>query len=373
MPNIKRNYFFGLIVTCIVSIMLFSSAFAEEKSPITVTDMLGRQVTLASPAERIVVAESRHILTLALIDKDPVKRIVGWGNDLRRFSPETYETLVKAFPDAKKIPEVGGLAGSTFSMETVISLKPDLVIFSLYGPVPDDVGKLDSAKIPYIFVDFFQKPLEKTVPSMEMLGKLIGHEQEAQKFIDYYQKHMNGVTERVKGQPQHSVFFHVNPDGKDCCVTSGPGNMSDFIAAAGGVNIGLGKIPGSTGKLNLEYVIARNPDFYLIGGGSTAAVDGLKVGTNVSPEVARKSLEKLLQAPGIKNLDAVKNHKAGGLWLFFFDTPLFFVGVEEMAKIFHPEVFTDLDPDQTLAEINEHYLAFPLSGTFWISDKADGK
>lgn len=373
MLTIKYKYVLNLIATCVCSIFLFSSAFADGNSSITVTDMLNRTVTLASPAQRIVVAESRHILTLALIDKDPVKRIVGWGNDLRRFSPETYEVLVKAFPDAKKIPEVGGLAGSTFSMEAVIALKPDLVIFSLYGPVPDDVGKLDAAKIPYIFVDFFQKPLEKTVPSMQMLGKLIGHEQEAQDFIDYYQKHMNNVTDRVKGLPTYSVFFHVNPDGKDCCVTSGPGNMSDFIAAAGGMNIGLGKIPGSIGKLNLEYVISRNPDFYLIGGGSTAALDGLKVGTNITHEMAKQSLEKLLQAPGIKNLDAVKKHQAAGLWLFFFDTPLFFIGVEEMAKIFHPDSFKDLNPDQTLAEINEHYLAFPLSGTFWISDKVDGK
>lgn len=96
-------------------------------------------------------------------------------------------------------------------MEAVIALKPDLVIFSLYGCVPDNVGKLDSAKIPYVknplcFVDFFQKPLEKTVARIEMLGKLIEHVQKPKKFNDYYQKHMANVTNQVK-ELQHYSFF----------------------------------------------------------------------------------------------------------------------------------------------------------------------
>lgn len=88
--------------------------------------------------------------------------------------------------------------------------------------------------------------------------------------------------------------------------------MSVFIAAAGGVIIGLGKILGSMGKLNLKYVIASNPEFYFIGGGSSAAIDGLKVRINITPEVARQTLNKLLHALRIKNLEAVKKHHAAG-------------------------------------------------------------
>lgn len=101
-PNIKYKYLLELIAACIFRFCCFFSAFAEEKASITMTDKFGRKFTLAAPTQRIVVAESRHVLTLVLIDKYPVKRIVGWGNDLRRFSPETYEALVKAFRDAKK-------------------------------------------------------------------------------------------------------------------------------------------------------------------------------------------------------------------------------------------------------------------------------
>jgi iron complex transport system substrate-binding protein len=354
---------FTLIAACHAN---GSNAWADEASSITVTDMLGRNVTVRGPAKRIVLAESRHILTLALIDKNPVSRVVAWGNDLKRFSPATFDALRKRFPKAEAMPEVGGLTGGSFSMEAVIAAKPDLVIFTLYGPVPEGIKKLDDAGIPYVFVDFFQKPLEKTVPSMRMLGKLLGREQEAEAFVSYYERHMADVAARIGKAARPEVFFHLNPDGKDCCFSSGPGNMSDFIAAAGGHNIGADKIPGSIGKLNLEYVLSRDPDFYLVGGGSTVALNGLKIGPSVPGDEAESTMTKLMAAPGIASLRSVRERRAGGIWLFFFDNPLFFVGVEEMAKMLHPTAFADVDPDRTLAELNDRFLAFPLEGTFWV-------
>jgi iron complex transport system substrate-binding protein len=37
-----------------------------------------------------------------------------------------------------------------------------------------------------------------------------------------------------------------------------------------------------------------------------------------------------------------------------------------MAKWIHPELFADIDPSATLAEINRHFLAVPLEGTMWV-------
>ncbi|MGR7997865.1 hypothetical protein [Xanthobacter sp. ZOL 2024] len=62
----------------------------------------------------------------------------------------------------------------------------------------------------------------------------------------------------------------------------------------------------------------------------------------------------------------MRDGKAGGVWLFFFDNPLFFLGIEEIAKMLHPEQMADIDPAQTLAELNTRFLAFPLDGTFAI-------
>lgn len=349
---------------------------ARAQAPITVTDMLGRQVTLAAPAKRIVLPEGRHILTLGLLDKDPLSLVVAWGDDLRRYAPQAFAALRARFPQAGTMPEIGRVSGGSFSLEAVIAAKPDLVVFTLYGPVPEGLSKLDDAKIPYVFVDFFREPLTKTVPSMRLLGRLLGREREAEAFVAYYEHHMGEVSRRVKEIGRRpEVFFHLNPDGKDCCLSTGTGNMTDFIAAAGGHSIGADRIPGAIGRLSLEYVLSRNPDFYLVGGGSTVAPNGLKVGPSVAPAEAQRSLAGLAGATGIASLEAVRQGRAAGIWLFFFDNPLFFVGVEAIARMLHPEPFADLDPDRTMAELNRRFLAFPLEGTFWVGPgpKAPGK
>ncbi|GAB3124151.1 ABC transporter substrate-binding protein [Novispirillum itersonii] len=348
---------------CVAGLVLPAAATA---APISVTDMLDRSVTLPAPAKRVVLAEGRHILTLALLDRQPLSLVAAWGNDLRRFSPETYAALGSAFPEVDAIPDVGGLGNGSFSMEAVIKARPDLVLFTLYGPPPEGIRKLDEAGIPYVFVDFFRDPLTKTVPSLRLLGRVLDREAQAEEFISFYESHMAGVAGRLKTVSRRpDVLFHLNPDGKDCCYSSGPGNMTDFIAAAGGRNIGADVIPGSIGKLGLEYVLSRNPDFYLAGGGSSVTLTGVQIGPGVSADQAGATLRSVLEAPGIRGLKAVQEGRAGGVWLFFFDNPLFVVGIEGIAKMLHPAAFRDLDPDRTLAELNERFLPFPLRGTFW--------
>jgi iron complex transport system substrate-binding protein len=141
--------------------------------------------------------------------------------------------------------------------------------------------------------------------------------------------------------------------------------MTDFIRAAGGENIGADKIPGAIGQLNLEYVLARAPDFYLAGGGTTVVLNGLRLGPTVTLPDARKSLDATLTTPGLSALSAIKRGNAAAIWLFFFDIPLFVVGVEQMAKFFHPHELSDIDPNETLAELNNRFLPFKLDGTYW--------
>ena len=120
------------------------------------------------------------------------------------------------------------------------------------------------------------------------------------------------------------------------------------------------------GRINPELLLAEQPDFYLIGGGSAVAKNGLRIGPGVSREEAARSLGDLLQAPTISALNAVRQQRAAGVWLFLFDSPLWFLGVEAIAGQLYPEQFADVNPDATLDELNQRYLAFPLSGTLWI-------
>lgn len=333
---------------------------------ISVTDMLQRHVTLAGPAKRIVLGESRHILTLALLEQDPLKNVVGWGDDLQRYSPATWQAILAQHPEAKNIPLLGTMNMGTFSLEATIATKPDLVIFTLYGPPPPGLEKLDAAHIPYIFVDFFRKPLTNTLPSLRLLGNVLGEDAKAAQIIAFIQQHEQNIEQRLRQSTQRPrVFFHLNPGKGDCCFTSGNSNMKDFIAAAGGHNIGSDYLSAPIGKMNAEAVISQQPDFYLLGGGSSVAQGGLQIGPGVTPQQAANSVARLLQHGELRTLNAISHHQAGGVWLFFFDSPLWFVGVEALAKMFHPQLFADLNPQATLDSVNREYLALPLNGTFW--------
>ncbi|MCL2892018.1 ABC transporter substrate-binding protein [Brenneria tiliae] len=350
----------------VLFLMLLSGVVQAAQTSITVIDMLQRKVSLPGPAKRIVLAESRHVLTLGLLGKDPASKVVGWGDDLQRYSPTTWQALVQQYPTAKNIPILGTTNAGTFSIEAAIAAKPDLVIFTLYGSIPQGLDKLDAAHIPYVFVDFFRQPLTNTVPSLRLLGKVLGQEQQTEHFIVFWQEHMDVIKQRLATIPDRTlVFFHLNPGSGDCCFTSGPGNMSDFIAAAGGHNLGADKLTAPIGQLNIEYILSRNPEFYLVGGGSTVSRNGLQVGPDTTPQQVTHSMRRLMQAPEIGALPAVITGRTGGIWLFFFDNPLYFIGVEAMAKMFHPVQFADIDPNATLQTLTQSYLSIPLPGTFW--------
>jgi iron complex transport system substrate-binding protein len=47
--------------------------------------------------------------------------------------------------------------------------------------------------------------------------------------------------------------------------------------------------------------------------------------------------------------------------------PLNIVAVEAVARWVRPEIFGDLDPGATLAEINSRFSALPFDGALWVS------
>lgn len=46
---------------------------------------------------------------------------------------------------------------------------------------------------------------------------------------------------------------------EECCGSAGQGNMGDFIDLAGGSNIAKDLLPGALGTVNLEQVLAADP------------------------------------------------------------------------------------------------------------------
>ncbi|NKX17364.1 hypothetical protein HGG75_26720 [Ochrobactrum pseudogrignonense] len=90
------------------------------RAEIVITDAAGRTVRLEAPAKRIVTNESLLLLSLALIDPDPVSLIAGWANP-QRIDPGMLAAFRAKFPAIDAIPTVGALQPTQTSVESILS------------------------------------------------------------------------------------------------------------------------------------------------------------------------------------------------------------------------------------------------------------
>ena len=363
---------FGALLGLFVWLAVMLAPAVVHAAPIVMTDIMGRTVTLEKPAQRIVLGAGRSLGVLGLIYPDPASLVVGWRDDFKR-DTASYDAWLKRFPAIADITVVGGSAGESLSVETVATLEPDLVILSLYDAEAPGMARsievLGQLGIPVLVVDFFSQPLDNAMPSLRLLGQALGEGQKAQDFIAFYEGKLSLLRERLAKRPfeRPGVFMHVHAGGMPCCSTPGHGTFNEAIELAGGRNLALDHVPGLYGDVSLEQLLVDDPEIYIATGGAhLAARGGLVLGTGIDEATAKGTFARLLASPGIADLTAVREQRAFAVWHMFNDSPVNIVLIEKLAKIFHPELFADIDPQATIDAINRDFLAVPMLGTYWV-------
>lgn len=347
------------------------AAAAPARAEIALKDVTGREVTLAAPANRLLIDDGRFLVALALIHPDPVSVLAAWPRDINRIGKRTYEAYAAKFPAIERLAKVASSAGA-LSVEQVVAARPDLAVFSLGSqPSPEERARIEAAGIPVVVIDFFTHPLANVEPSLALLGKATGREAQAQAFLAFRRARLDAVSAKLAGLSENErprVFLEPHAAmTADCCNSPGKGNVGDIIEAVGGTNIGAAVIPRAFGKLNLEYVVAQDPQVYIATGGShMEGTAGLLIGPEYSLEKARETLARVVARPGFAGLAAVRDGRVHGLSHQMLNSPLDLFTVEILAKWIHPERFAGLDVEKTVAEVNARFLAVPVEGPNWI-------
>lgn len=360
----KRFFTAMLLLITVLTPCLVAAAQA-------VTDLRGRTVSVPDTINTLAIDDSRFLLALALIDPDPVSRLAAWPKDLNRLGDAYYQGLAKAFPAIKSIPLVSSSAES-FDMESMLAADPDVAVVSLSrGPTDAQIAMLEASGIPVVFIDFFIDPFQHQALSLELLAQLTGNQQQARDYLELRERHLDNIARRlddIKADTKPTVFMEAHAGiTQDCCFSPGTGGVGDYIEFVGGHNIGADVLSKASGKLNLEYIIASDPDLYIATGGPALAKSGgLVMGGAYSESEAQAALAKVAGRHGIADLTAVSKGRVHGLAHQLLNSPLDIVAVEVLAKWVHPELFSDLDPSRTLDTINERFLAVPYSGTRWV-------
>ncbi|WP_374446170.1 ABC transporter substrate-binding protein [Providencia sp.] len=362
-----------------IGLALLASASLSAWSA-TVTDIAGRTVEVPDNVNRILLGEGRLFSAVALLEGDkPIERIVGWQGDLRKLDPQTYAAYKAKFPAIDNIPLIGNTSADSVSSEKVLTLNPDIAIFGLSGHGPGKnselVNQLEKAGVPVVFVDFRDNPLKNTLPSMRLLGKALNREQVANKYVDFYernQKLVTDITSKIPEDKKPSVFIELRAGAfEDCCGTAGDGNMGNFIDLAGGKNIAKGVLPGALGTMNLEKIIAADPNIYIATGGKAPGSKdaGVQLGAQSTVNDAKDSLKKITDRKGISSLSAIKDKQDYAIWHNYYNSPYNVIATQVFAKWFYPEQFSGLDPQKTLEELHREFLAVEPTGVYWVSEK----
>ena len=308
------------------------------ESELTIVDSMDRIVTVSKPVERIILvsASPTAAVVKALGAEDKVIAVT-----------EGIKKKTTFFPEMSKLPSVG-LGHDSPDYEMIIALEPDVVIHGwMYDP--EEVEEmLEPAGITVVCL-YCAPPLTYT-EDVKKLGYILGKKDRADEYIDWYQSSLDTIAERVEGLSEGDkprVFDYYGGEWGMCegppYGTFGKDNFyADLlIEMAGGINI-AGDLPGDWITVEPEWVTYENPSIIIRE--VYVEISGPIMGYDVDDtSEAAAFREDIMSQDAFMPTDAVKDEEVypclgeimGGYW---------FVGIQYMAKWFHPELFEDLDP-----------------------------
>ncbi len=346
---------------------------SAQSAAISVTDLADRKVELDQPAEKVVLTFNFEEY-FAVTGEEGVSKIVGWSRGYwegRRQS--TWDVFLEKFPELDDIPDVGYIQKGTLNVESIISLKPDLVLMSLndYGVAETEVGRLEDAGIAVLVVDYHQQTLENHTESTKLIGAVMGQDKRAEQLAQWYTEQTAKVTEVLEkaGDIKTPKVYMEFSDAEGPSVygaTYGKLMWGALIAQCGGDNIAKDLVTEASAAIAPEQVLSANPDIVIFAGNQFPD-NTVNVGLGYTSDkaTAEKAIASYAGREGWSELNAVKNKQMYALYhdlsRHIFDV----AGLQYMAKVIHPELFKDLDPDATLKEFHDQFYPVDYTGVWF--------
>ena len=298
----KRMVFILLPLTLLLFLVLsFSISYSAKR---TFKDEVGREVAFPFPPKKIVslAPNITEILFSLGLDEEIV------GVSIHCNFPEKTKTKVR----------VGSYIRVDF--EKIISLNPDLIIATGAGNTRDMVDRL--GQLGFSTYVIYPKNFSDILKNIVHVGQVVNREKEARVIIEGMRRRSQGVIELTKDLPRPKVFIQI---GEAPIVTVGKGSFADdLIRLAGGENIAE-KEKEVYPRFGMEEILKRSPEVIVI--------------SSMNP---KGGYQKILQEWNRwKTLPAVKNGRIHLIDSDLIDrpSPRIVDGLEELARILHPEKF----------------------------------
>lgn len=356
---------FGGVAVLVIALGVSTPTIAQT---ITVTDVLDRKVEVPAKANRILLGFYFEDF-FAVGGPNAYDRVVaitrerweGWRN-------LQWRAYVDAVPRIETLIDIGDTESGTFSLEATIAAKPDLAILSAgeYNALGEIVQRMEAAGIPVVAIDYNAQEVEKHVTSTLVLGAVLGQPERAKRLADQYAAAYADVRTRLeKAKDRPRVYIELARKGAGEVDNSYGNTMwGKLIEAAGGTNIAKGQI-AEWGPLNPEYVLAQKPKvIFLAGSGWLGREQAVVMGPGVVAALTHERMLPYLSRPGWNGLPAVKSGSVYALYHGGARTLYDFTFLQYIAKVLHPDLFEDVDPQANLDAFFAEFMPIRFNGTY---------
>lgn len=215
------------------------SEAGNSAGPVTVTDMMGRSVSLEGPAERIVALTAADCEILFALGAGDT--LVGRGE----FCDYPDEAL-----DAPVVQ-----SGYETNLEQIIALEPQVVLMSTMNQSKEQVEALEDAGIAVVVSNATK--IEEVYTAIELIGEITAKDDEA----DVLVSEIKAAFSQYDTIPDSgkTVYFEVSPLQYGLW-TAGSGTFMDELATMLGLTNIFADVQGWA-EISEEQVIERNPDY----------------------------------------------------------------------------------------------------------------
>ena len=319
-----------------------------KEKELTIVDSADRIVTVKKPVERIIPVVTyayEALRTLNAADK-----IVGVVDYVTR-APRIY------MGELCDLPCIGSYIPD---YEVVLSLDPDLVIAGVSSFYDVTVDKLESVDptLPILRMDLGGSMGYEHGGSIDLypmdirkMGYILDRKDEAEEFIDWYYgiiDHIKDRTDELSDDEKTRVLYGTL-SASGWYIYNKYSTIHDVMEIAGGRNIAAdieNLAWHDAGYVDLEWAIEQDPEmivrYYLPSIEGAMGLYGT-YGIDDTTEIIA-IWEEVMNRPEFANVAAVKSEKVHMLAHDVIGHTANSVAIAYFAKIFHPELFEDLDP-----------------------------
>ncbi|HIE25212.1 MAG TPA: hypothetical protein EYP74_04350 [Anaerolineales bacterium] len=220
------------------------------------------------------------------------------------------------------VPSVGALWGD-LPTETILALEPDIILAAEIIS-EEQVQALKDLGL-NVYWQANPDNYEELWDNLREIAALTGHEDEAETLIVDLDARVKTVQEIIAPIDEiPTVFYELDATDPASPWTTGGGTFIDYIITeAGGANVAV-ELAGEYAQISSEELLATNPDVILLADalyGVTAESVGARPGWDVIAAVKNGAIyaidPNIMSVPGPRLVD----------------------GLEETAKLLHPEAF----------------------------------